>query len=859
MFHKFSYNVSVPENFPVGSQLLRVSASDADVGLNGKLQYHIVGNKTAQFYMSPDDGIISLKSPLDYETESTHHFTIMATDYGSPQLTSTAQVWIEVLDINDNPPTLAPTFTTAIDEDIEKGEFVTKITANDLDWSDRANLAYHIISGSNMAFLINETSGAIYVRNLKSTRSLPYRNLRSLLHEEHLRSRQSTKRHYALNVSVSDGLYSASQLYYINVKPANHYSPKFTRVLHNVAVSEGVSLGEHIFTINATDRDDSEAFGLVEYSILNEYARKYFSIEPSTGRITVRSKLDYEKDDKFYWLVLGAQDKGKRLGVSALRVALTDLNDNMPRFIVKEYKSTVCSNASLGSTILSVMAVDDDEDVENQIKYSIYEEKNSETVTLPSNGTVATAAINDYFEISSDTGYIYTRANLSALEGKMVQFFVKVTNLNLVSTTGALKNVIENVVPVTIQVINQCSSLQKKEAFLFEVFVKENVERGSVLVNINLEGYKDVDLSIVGFDDQNDAGRFRIDKYGRISLNEPLDREQKAKHILVILLKDKLTFAVEYLYVIINIMDENDCTPYFDSTSYYLSLAENQETGSSIFKVNAIDNDIDVLNNALKYSLEGNEDGTFNIDENSGWIVLSKPLDRELLPIHSIKILVTDGQHSNSTTLHLDVVDVNDNAPVVQKSHYIAAIFENSFLGTVVVTIEASDSDLNSDLRYYITDGDYLNQFSISSNGDVYVNKPLDREFIDRYSLKILVTDEKYQTETEVVIDVLDVNDNGPVCVKSKYKEMVREDVQAGTYILTVDAIDDDDTENSKLYYILEGEHKDHFSIDAANGQLKTNAKLDREKQASYFFKAVVYDDKNRQWSCTSYIEILLR
>ena len=141
MFRHFFYNVFVPENFSVGSQLLKV-ASEIDDDLNAKLQYHIMGNnnQTAQFYMSPDDGVIWLKTPLDYKTEASHHFTVMAIDCGSPQLTSTAQVWIEVVDINDNPRTLAPTFTTVIDENIKKDEFVTRITATNLDWSDRSSL-----------------------------------------------------------------------------------------------------------------------------------------------------------------------------------------------------------------------------------------------------------------------------------------------------------------------------------------------------------------------------------------------------------------------------------------------------------------------------------------------------------------------------------------------------------------------------------------------------------------------------------------------------------------------------------------------------------------------------------------------
>ena len=98
----------------VGSPVLRVEAYDPDSGANSRLQYHLMGismNKS-HFYISPDEGIIYLKKSLDYELESFYHFEIIVNDYGSVQLTSTAQVWIEILDINDNSPILPATFTT---------------------------------------------------------------------------------------------------------------------------------------------------------------------------------------------------------------------------------------------------------------------------------------------------------------------------------------------------------------------------------------------------------------------------------------------------------------------------------------------------------------------------------------------------------------------------------------------------------------------------------------------------------------------------------------------------------------------------------------------------------------------------
>jgi protocadherin Fat 1/2/3 len=95
--------------------------------------------------------------------------------------------------------------------------------------------------------------------------------------------------------------------------------------------------------------------------------------------------------------------------------------------------------------------------------------------------------------------------------------------------------------------------------------------------------------------------------------------------------------------------------------------------------------------------------------------------------------------------------------------------------------------------------------------------------------------------------------------MKSKYVELVSEAVPPGTFILTVEATDIDDGENAKLYYFLSGDLESHFAIDHQLGHLKTKTELDREKQAIYQFEVHISDEKRRDWSCKSEVEILLR
>lgn len=69
-----------------------------------------------------------------------------------------------------------------------------------------------------------------------------------------------------------------------------------------------------------------------------------------------------------------------------------------------------------------------------------------------------------------------------------------------------------------------------------------------------------------------------------------------------------------------------------------------------------------------------------------------------------------------------------------------------------------ADFDLNTPINFYITGGDPLVQFQIRQTGEIYVNKPLDRETISNYELEVLVTDGFFTDTTSVKIDILDAN-----------------------------------------------------------------------------------------------------
>lgn len=95
-----------------------MSATDDDGGQNGKIIYHIIdGNHDNAFLIDPPfGGIVKTNIVLDREIRDSYMLTIIATDNGSPQMTGTCSLSINIVDVNDNQPTFPPHSVISVSE-----------------------------------------------------------------------------------------------------------------------------------------------------------------------------------------------------------------------------------------------------------------------------------------------------------------------------------------------------------------------------------------------------------------------------------------------------------------------------------------------------------------------------------------------------------------------------------------------------------------------------------------------------------------------------------------------------------------------------------------------------------------------
>lgn len=279
--------------------------------------------------------------------------------------------------MNDNAPKFEQSsYSCGLSVNAKRDQFVTIVKASDLDEVDQNNLRYTIVAGNEQqTFSMKPDTGIITLTNLAN-----FGNKQIML----------------LNVSVSDGVYTNFARLKVELLPANLHPPHFEDIIRDVQIPENRMPGYPVVTVNATDEDMGE-FGTVTYSIQSDLMNEIFSIDKHSGKIVTKIRLDREKK-RLYELLVIATDGGGLSDFLTVRVRVVDENDNAPKFLLKEYKVSIHSNLTTGTTFARVKAVDVDEGINAQLEYSIYEKKSSDVASI--------------FGIDSATGDLFLHKNV---------------------------------------------------------------------------------------------------------------------------------------------------------------------------------------------------------------------------------------------------------------------------------------------------------------------------------------------------------------------------------------------------------------------------------------------------------------
>ena len=205
----------------------------------------------------------------------------------------------------------------------------------------------------------------------------------------------------------------------------------------------------------------------------------------------------------------------------------------------------------------------------------------------------------------------------------------------------------------------------------------------------------------------------------------------------------------------------------------------------------------------IRYDITGGNDaGVFMIGSRSGLLQLIEDSSVVLVgPYYILNVSATDGVFWKHSVVRVNIEDVNDHAPVFTKcSDYTPSIPENSPLGTTVLHVSASDSDLgiNGHVTYAIVQQSYGKNFGIDRRtGRIESRVIFDRESrkqAQKFSILVKATDgnnemkpgERLEGSCSIDVTITDVNDNKPVFEGKSYTQKVNENVEIGYRVMKV-------------------------------------------------------------------------
>ncbi|XP_064181990.1 protocadherin gamma-A11-like isoform X19 [Anguilla rostrata] len=335
-------------------------------------------------------------------------------------------------------------------------------------------------------------------------------------------------------------------------------------------------------------------------------------------------------------------------------------------------------------------------------------------------------------------------------------------------------------------------------------------------------------------------------RYVEMMLKSLLDREKKEEHKLILTAYDggspqKSGTAKISVFV----MDANDNAPVFSQSLYKASLIENSFKGSVVMVVSAVDSDKG-SNGEVAYSFSHITDTAsdlFDIDPITGEITVRGPIDYEKMKQLELTVEATDpGGLTDTSKVLIDVLDANDNAPVITIMSFSNPIPENSVPETVIamVNIKDSDSGKNGQVQCSITPALPFTVKSSSTNFYTLVTDgALDREKVSEYNITITATDEgspPYSINKTLTLRISDVNDNVPLFERQTYTAYVLENNVLGMSIFAVRARDIDSGNNAHISYFLDDKPTNgilpstYISVNVESGVIHAVHSFDYEK-----------------------------
>ncbi|XP_030224444.1 protocadherin alpha-3 isoform X29 [Gadus morhua] len=519
IFPEKDKKIEVLESVLPGARFQIHAAHDGDSGLLSVQQYKLSPNE--HFRLEVKDRGVDRKTPflilqkiLDRESVKTHNLLLTAIDGGKPPKSGEMKITVLVVDVNDNHPVFTKdSYSVQLQENTAIGTTIIQVNATDLDHGTNGEVVYSFsddVHGKvGEYFDLNAITGELKISGI-------------IDFEESNR--------YEIDIQASDkGAFplTMDKSVIIEIIDMNDNAPKIEVMSYSKALPEDSKSGTTVAVITVKD-SDSGINGKVLCFINQDVP---FTLTPSVQNnmfsVVTKTTLDREKQSQ-YDVTIIAKDAGEPSLSSekTIQIAISDVNDNSPQFLLSPYTFYLTENNSPGDSILKVQATDQDEGDNALISYHILRGGDNLLSSLlninPVNGDISSLKSFDFEKlktfifhvVATDSGSPSLSSNVS------VNVFLLDQNDNP---------------PVILHPVSSNGSAEGVEE------VPRNVPAGHLVTKVRAY---DADIGYNGWmlfslQEVSDHSLFGLDRYtGRIRTLRSFTETDEAQHKLVILVKD---------------------------------------------------------------------------------------------------------------------------------------------------------------------------------------------------------------------------------------------------------------------------------------------------------------------------------
>uniref|UniRef100_A0A8C2HZ58 Cadherin domain-containing protein n=1 Tax=Cyprinus carpio TaxID=7962 RepID=A0A8C2HZ58_CYPCA len=541
-----------------------------------------------------------------------------------------------------------------------------------------------------------------------------------------------------------------------------------------------------------------------------------------------------------------------------ITVEITDINDNSPIFKRDERRFEISESAVVGSKFMLEKAIDADIGANDLQSYLLQP--------------------TDHFDLK-----LHSQSDGSKKVEMILQKPLdreKQENMSLILTAvDGGEPPKSGTVQIHITVLDANDNAPVFTKPIYRAIITENSQSGTSLITVSASDSDkgsngEVSYLIANSDGVSDI--FHIDENGLVTLVGKIDFETSKHYQIDIEAVDNGGLS-DSSKIMVDVTDINDNTPGITVMSKSNAIPEDSPQSTVIAMISVNDPDSD-SNGQVQCSVNENIPFTIKSTSNGFYsIVTDSDLDRELESEYNISVTCADEgvpSLSSSVILSLKISDVNDNAPVFDKSSYEASVQENNTPGLSIFRVRARDADFNQNARVsYILEDSSVNGVPVSSlvsvsadSGVIHAVRSFDYEQIKDFQFRVKAQDggnPPLSSNVSVKIMIQDQNDNAPQVLypvqsgASVVAEIVPRSADVGYLVTKVVAVDVDSGQNAWLSYKLQkATDRALFEVGLQNGEIRTVRQVTDKDAVKQRLTVVVEDNGQPSRSATVNVNV---